>query len=405
MRRARGTIRNNIAYALLQAFYWCAFCSYFSYLVAYLLKNGYSRPLIGLILTMLSALSVAVPLVAGYLVDFAFPIRRFVAVVMGLAIPAAFLLRFSVASVPLSVLSIACLGILERGQSSVLDSWAVKLRGRGVDLRYGPTRAFASLSFAFTALLLGGFFARVGLDKLFYVHAAFAAGCLVSALFLDDVPVKGRDHADHLPVRSALRLLAGNPRYRLLVVSITLCGIASITNVTFMPMMVDYLGGTSADLGACLFVMALSEMTVMLLFQRLARRFAVDRMLAVALFFIVVRVAVVYFVPSIPWLIAAQTLQAMSFGLYLPSLLLYLGRITDPRMQATAVTFAVAAGEGVAGIVGNSAGSALLALSDMRTVYLFFGCVALAGFLTFVAGQASIVRKEAEPPPAARLDA
>ena len=39
MRRARGTIRNNIAYALLQAFYWCAFCSYFSYLVAYLLKN------------------------------------------------------------------------------------------------------------------------------------------------------------------------------------------------------------------------------------------------------------------------------------------------------------------------------------------------------------------------------
>ena len=114
---------------------------------------------------------------------------------------------------------------------------------------------------------------------------------------------------------------------------------------------------------------------------------------------IVVRVTVIFFVPSIPWLIAAQAIQALSFGLYLPSLLQYLGRIADARMQATAVTFAVAAGEGVAGIVGNSTGSAVLAVLGMRPLYLVLGGVALVGLVTFVVGQASIARKEAEPPP------
>jgi MFS transporter, PPP family, 3-phenylpropionic acid transporter len=395
--RSRGTLRTNVLYALLQAFYWCAYCAYFSFLVAYLLEKDYPKPVIGLILMMLSALVLVVPLVTGYLVDFLVPIRIYVAVVMGLAIPAAFLLRFSVASVPLAVLSIACFGILERSQSSGLDSWAVKLRLQGVALHYGPTRAFASLSYAVAALFLGGLFARIGLDKLFYVHAVFAAGCVVSALLLQGVPVVPKGHEDRLSLREAFGLLGRNPRYRLLVLCITLTGIGAVTNTTYLPMLVDSLHGTSADLGACLFVMALSEVSFMLLYQRLSRRFAADRMLAVAMFFIVLRALAPFFVPSIPWLIAVQGLNAISFGLYLPALLVYLGQITDVRMQATAITFAIAASEGFAGTIGNATGSAIVALFGLRWVYVVIGAVAALGFLIFVVGQASIARREVEP--------
>jgi MFS transporter, PPP family, 3-phenylpropionic acid transporter len=396
-RRPQGELRANLLYALLQAFYWCAFCAYFSFLVAYLLENGYAKPLIGLILTMLAALTVVVPIVTGYLVDFHFPIRKFVVVVMGLAIPAAYLLRFSIASVPLAVLSIACLGMLERSQNSVLDSWAVKLNGLGVDLRYGPARAFASLSYAVTALLLGGLFARVGLDKLFIVHAVFAAGCVLSALFLQDVPVMPKGHVDRLSPREALGLLAKNPRYRLLVVCITLTGIGTVTTVAYLPMLIELLHGTSADLGVCLFVTVLCEGPLMVLYRRFSSRFAADRLLAVALFCQTLRILAPFVVPSIPWLLATQAILSLSYGLYLPSLLKYLGQITDSRMQATAITFAIASGEGVAGIVGNAAGTAVIALLGLRWVYAVVGSIAALGFLFFVVGQSSIARREADP--------
>lgn len=391
-------MRINVAYALLQAFYWCAYCSYFSYLAAYLLDRGYPQATVALAITMLAAIGAVVPFLSGYVVDFRIPIRGFVAGVMVLAVPAAFLLRFSVGSIPLAFLSIACLGVLERSQSSVIDSWAGKLHARGHALRYGPTRAVASLGFALTAFLLGRLFARVGLDALFFVHAAFAALAVAAALWLPGVPVASTSDDGHLPLRAAAGLLVRTPRFRILVASILLASFGTVGNVTFLPLLIQRLGGTSADLGACLALMAGSETVLLLLYPRLSRRTSAERLLYVAFFFQALRVLSAALSPSLPVLLATQVLQAFAFGLYLPALLQYIGQISEPRMLSTATTLAIALGDGVGGLLGSAAGSAVVAASGIRAAYFVFAGVTTAGFLLFAIGQPAVVRREIAAP-------
>ena len=394
MARAKGTVRTNVAYALLQAFYWCAYCAFFSFLPPYLLAHGFPQATIGLVLTMLAAFSAVVPFLVGYLVDFHVPIRLCVSVALGLAVPAAFLLRATVASAPLAVLSIALLGILERSQSSVIDSWAVKLHARGVDLRYGTSRAVASVSFAVAALLLGRLFARVGLDALFIVHAAFAGLAVAAALFLQGVPVSARGASRGKGLGSTLAALLRLPRYRVLVAAVILGCAGTVPTVMFLPMRIAALGGTSADLGLSLFVMAVSESTFLLLHRRLAGRFSAERLLLVSFGAMVLRVLAATFAPSIPLLVAAHAFQALSYGLYLPAMLQYVGQIVETRVLATAVTLTVALGEGLGGVLGNAVGSAVVGTMGVRGAYLVFSACAVAAFLVFSFGQAAVVRRE-----------
>lgn len=389
MARSVGSRRINLLFGCLQSFFWSANCVYFSFLVLYLNKIGQTDKTISFLMMMLSMITVITPSVVGYLSDFVIPIKRIVAGFMLFSIPAAFFLKFSAGCIPLIFLSVACMGILEKSLVSVIDSWAMKIQPKYPGFNYGLTRGLASLVYGLVGLLMGSFFDKLGLDKLFYVHGVFALGAFLSAMFLDHIEIHKKDVLIHEAGRGwsqnypeVLFALLKSPRYFLLVVSMMLAGIALVSTYTYQPLLLAEMGGTNRHLGMSLFVMASSEVPIMLGYNKLSEKIANDRLLMIAFFFTVLRVVSHLLVPDLAWLIGIQVIQSLSFGLFLPSVLAYIGEITDARVTASAITFAMACYEGLSGMLGNFVGGMIADLFGLRMVYVFFGIVAMAAFAT-----------------------
>lgn len=384
-----STRRVNVAYAALQIFFWCAYCSFFSFLILYLLENGYPRSTIGWMMTMLSALSVVVPQVYGYLSDFHWPVRRLVSGGLLLSIPAVFLVRASIGIVPLAFLTIGLMGVLERSLVSVIDSWGMKLKLRGYQLNYAMTRGFASVSFAFAALGLGVLYDRAGISMMFWMNAFFAILAVAAALTLAPVAPRRRDDPQtthYLSYGQALQVLRQNRPYRRLVAAMFLVAFGQVASATLLPIKIAAFGGSNSDLGRSMFVMAVSEFPAMLLYQRVASRFRAHTLVAVGMIFVILRVVSAWIAPSISWLITSQVFQMLSLGLYLPALLHLISEITDARVQATAITFAFAAGDGLSGLSGNAISGYLADRFGLGTVYGLFAILVTAGFVLYLTG-------------------
>ncbi len=387
--------RVNFLYAALQSFFWCANCTYFSFLVIYLTSKQFSEFEIGLAMTLLAAVSILSPSILGYISDYVFPVKNIIIFMMMLSIPVAFTLGMSVTLVPVALLSVTLMGITEKSLVSVIDSWGVKIRRGKPYLNYGVSRGIASLSYAVAALSLGQIFNVIGIDNLFWIHAIFAAGCIAAALFLDHVPTL-TGQSQKKSYYAAIKQLASNKKYVLLVICMALAGMSFVTSFTFQPILLTQMGGTAFHMGLSLFVMAGSEVPVMFYFSRIAEKYKLVFLLNLAFLFTFFRVIANVLAPNLGWLISVQAIQAFSFGLYLPAVLMYISLITDDHLKGTAITLAVSVGEGFAGIGGNLFGGYLAEKLGVRSVFYLFSLFALAAFLIFLVGNKLIDRMDAK---------
>jgi len=151
-------------------------------------------------------------------------------------------------------------------------------------------------------------------------------------------------------------------------------GFSMVVIGTFQPILISDHGGTSVHLGISSFVLAASEVPVMYNSTRFLRRFRAEALITVSLFFAAIRLLLSVLAPSLGWLIAAQSLQALSFGLYL---------LTPDEMQSTAITLALSIGFGGSGIIGNFFGGILAQRFGVSSVYYLFALLAACGLVLF----------------------
>lgn len=378
----KDRVRVNLLYGLVQSLYMVAVCSYFAFLVMYLSSEGYSETYIGFAMTAVSLMGILSPTLIGYVADVFIPVKTIVAFMMLLSIPIAFMLNFTVGIIPLAMVSIAALGITERSMMSMIDSWGMKIRNRKPYLNYGISRGIASMAYALAGLLLGSFYTIAGIDKLFWVHGVFALLCTVAALFLDDVPVVRHNRKNGSFFTSVGDLLK-NRKYVILVICMVLHGFSIVAAQTFQPILITGMGGNSTHLGISIFLMAGSEAPIMFSSTSFLRRYRVENLLLVSFLFTVIKLLLMIFAPNLTLLIIFQLLQALSFGLYLPSVLFYIGLITPDEIQSTAITFALSMGFGISGIAGNIFGGIIADHYGVKTVISIFAVLSALGLILF----------------------
>ena len=93
-------------------------------------------------------------------------------------------------------------------------------------------------------------------------------------------------------------------------------------------------GGDSSDMGSINGVMALLEIPVMLMYERITRRIRCSSTIRFAAMMFVLRALAIALSPSIPGLYAAQLLQAGSFALITPALVQYVSLTIRPEDSA-----------------------------------------------------------------------
>ena len=90
--------RKNLLLMGVQGFYWCAYCTYFGFLVLYMQNHGYSNVQCAQAQVLIAVATLITQPLIGYLTDSFITCKKFLLVTTALAVPVAFLLQASVSS-------------------------------------------------------------------------------------------------------------------------------------------------------------------------------------------------------------------------------------------------------------------------------------------------------------------
>lgn len=324
----------NAEYGALQGFYWANYGVSVMFAVTFLLSRGLTNSMAGAVMALGNIVACCVQPASASLADRherVTPVR--ILYVFSAAMLASLAVLLLIPGAPPAVLAayVVYMAFQLAGQP-ICSCLCAFFARRGAFINFGLARGAGSLVYAVLTALLGNLVARCGADILPAAGAFTAGGFLLSVVLLGRrasgspegklvTPERGRKMAD---------FLRDDPSFCLLLCGIMIIFFSHNVFNCYTLNLVEYLGGTSADMGrVCAFVACL-EMPAMFLFEPISRRFSTRSLMRASVVAFSVKAALIFLAHSLTALYLANLLQALSFAVFVPASVRYVDETVSP---------------------------------------------------------------------------
>lgn len=317
-------------YSLNQAGFWMAFCISSSFAAVYLGTLGYSNTALGALLALGSTLGFLLGTALSSFVDRSPRFNAADILWFVLAFQTLFFLLLLLFPVRSAVTSL-CYPLL-LAFSLTVNTLNLKLcadfEHYESPINYGVARSMGSAAYMAVSMLLGVCITRFGVRVVPIAGLAVTAVQLVANALLGVSVVRLHRsftafHASPVQGRSLGVFLRESPRFCLLLIGSILIFFSHNTSSTFLINIVQHAGGNTASMGYLSAFIAATEVPTMLLFSRIYRRKSCVSLLRVSFIAFAAKNVALALAPGVPFLFAAEILQAPSFGLYAPAIVAY----------------------------------------------------------------------------------
>ena len=383
--------RKNLLLMGVQGFYWCAYCTYFGFLVLYMQNHGYSNVQCAQAQVLIAVATLITQPLIGYLTDSFITCKKFLLVTTALAVPVAFLLQASVSSPILCYGAIVLQSILFYPAASLIDSWTMALREKDSQVQYPLTRSAGSVLYALTALAFGNVIAALGDGIIAPSFLLFSVLLFLCTCFLEETPCRNKQQKNvnqettrRISGMEAAKTLLQNKTYVFFVLSCLLYHIANKSTGCFISNYVTNIGGDSGGLGLLMFFSAMVEFPSMMVMGKIMRRYPLGGLHLFALSGVVIKNFFFLIASSMPLLVIGRLAEGMSYGAYVYIFVEYICRNTPKQLNVTAISLGTAMTSALGGIIGNYAAGLILDLWGLAPLSLAAMTVAVAAVLVFL---------------------
>lgn len=363
--------------------FWASILVIEAFMVPYLISIGFSEGQAGLVMAAIFGISIFTQPVWGYLADRTGAHRLMVTLAM---VFSAVVMLFLPASGTAFGLVFACAlaySLTASSMPGLIDSWLMKVNRSGLPVSYGIARGFGSLGFAVAGGILGIVLERYGLTLMFPIYVALVAVFVVVTVTMRPVRDPVASPIEGVSVAHAVRAVARNGRYLMLLTANFFLFLGTRAAITFLPLRFYELGGNNAHVGWAQAVGAGSEIPFMFLSAIVLRRVRPRLLLLGAMAFFVVRLVLVKVAATPLVLVWAQAMQGISIGFLIPASVHYIDRIAPREFRSLFQTLAPSVYFGLASFVGSSTGGAFVERFGLDALYTVAPLVAGLGVLFF----------------------
>jgi PPP family 3-phenylpropionic acid transporter len=352
-------------------------------------KNGYSAAQVGAINAFNSVVTIIATPFWGMLADKFRSIRNVVLVTLCIGVPLWALVPLSLKIFlgPLNLMLIAaplsC--FFRNAHPSLMDSYIVQRCDRD-GLTYGYVRLWGSISYTIASMGFSIVLPRTGVDTAFYVYGILCVPFVILMWnFRDpDANAAGGPRRVLSFRQMGFGRLFKNYYFITFMIFALFIYLPNTTSNTFMPYLMESVGGESAMYGLITGLKALLEVPSLFFMRRLRRRFSLPAMLIGAAVFYSAEALLYANATSMTHIVLIQILQGLGGGLLIGSSANYLYSLSPPELISTAQTMNGALGA-TAAIIGNLAGGGLIVLVGIRRFYLIVSGSLLFALDFFVA--------------------
>lgn len=372
-------LKSTFALANTRAMYisfYMAFGAFLPFINLYYERKGLSGVQIG-ILTAISFLviSIAAPLWGGY-AD-AHNRHRSVFRIALLLSPVAVALLSQANSFLVYIPFVVAYAVFSSPIVPLQDSAALEV-AEAHERTFGALRAWGSLGWSISTVLVGVLMQLWGIEWLFYIYIVFM---LVTFLFSLFQPA--RKHVLQSSLRHGLRILLYQREILIFLFSIFLLAVTVGAVSSFLSIYLDGIGAVEGYIGLAFAIAAISEVPVMLYSGRIMRRIGSSGLLKVAFLTFALRWILLSFIDIPVWALLVQVLHGISYAAFIVGGVTYINERTPEGLSTTAQAIFNVVIFGLGAIVGALLGGYLFDTVGMMTLFRILTLVALAGLSVF----------------------
>ena len=376
----------------LQAVYWMVFCSIHSYAAVFLSSLGFASTNIGLVIAISSLISVFVQPIVGAWIDQnnTERLKKTSVIIVGIALIASAILILILSHFKFALLFYMIALICTITLQPLFSAMILQLKEHHEQVSFGVSRAFGSLAFAGASAFIGSTVEKSTAAVIPWITAVLLLTLFLIATCFPNVKGITGANTSHetaldplsIPEKFMNRVKRQYPTFLWIIFGLSFIFIFhSMANV-FLVNIVQAVGGTQRQFGFALSLMAMVEIPVMMGSGALIRRFGTRKLFAFSMIFYVIRSIALLFAGSMVAIYIAQLLQALSFALYIPISVAYVGELMAPYDRVKGQTLVVSATT-LGSVTGSLLGGIVIDFLGVPQM-LVFGVASTAIGATFV---------------------
>lgn len=379
--------RMHIALSAAEFLFWFATATA-SYLTVFLQKNGFDATQVGLINSINSAIAICAAPFWGMVSDRMRSLRRVFIICMcvGMLFWALVPLsaQYTIGSVAVLFFIIPIGSFFRMPAGSLFDAFVVQSAAHS-GVVYGSVRIWGSISYAVMCFILAAVLPLTGIEITFYLYGLLFLPLIILMVKLKDPGTDGRSMQKPTSLREMQlnRLFKNYHFVSYLIFSIAFT-MPMNTSLTFLPYLIEQVGGDSAQLGMFFGYKALLEIPMLLLVQPLRRRISLPSIMLLSAGLFAAEFLLYTVAPSSGAVLAIQTLHGLAGGLSIGVASNYVFALAPEGLNGTAQTVNGSMNS-IAAIVGNLLGGMLITSVGIRNFYLVSAGIVLAAGVYFIA--------------------
>ena len=351
-------------YASLHFLYWMTNLSIYSFSSAFLLPHGFSSSEVGIVMTLGSIGSL---LLEPGLAEAADRGGKKILTGMLKGMSGLFLLCLGGlvacggSHAALFVFYVLCY-ILQTVMQPLINEMNYRLERGGHRMNFGAARACGSLGYSLMGAVLGVLTERFGISVIPLSTAVVLLAMFAVLTVLERTLLREELSETQQKTESALTLGEFAGKYRRLLfmtLGATCLMFCSFACGSYLLQIVMHVGGSTKQMGIALSAAAASEIPVMVLFERMKKRFGDRFLLRAAGVGYIVKQGILLMAGSFEAVLVSQLFQMFSFALFLPAVVSYTHDNTEPQDAVKGQSLMPIA-SAAAGLIGSLTGGLMI---------------------------------------------
>lgn len=264
------------------------------------------------------------------------------------------------------------------------------IKRHGYDITFGFGRAFGSISYALTSLIVGFLTEKYSYQVITILNMITSVLMICSYLVtekhyktLTEVQEQTKEKQETISFFSFFKR-----HFDYVLLSLAICGIyfGFTMSENLAVLIIENVNGTTKDIGFVMSLKAILEVPVIFFYDKLENKFGTTSLLIFAAVNFTVKALVTYLATSTTLLILAQLIQPISFAIMIPAIVSYTNKVMSAkeavRGQAMFPMFTA-----IASILSSSVGGAIAesySVSAMLLVALIVSAVSSVAFIALL---------------------
>jgi PPP family 3-phenylpropionic acid transporter len=379
----------NAGYCAIQSAFVSSISVWFGFITVILQSKGFNNAQVGITMALGASFSIILPPLIAMFYDRhrKIPLKVIVVAIVLVAMLCAAAAIFIQVPVALVMLIFALVNTATLTTMPLINAIAMQFENIGVPVNYGIARGLGSVGYAVFGYITGLLVEKLGVDVLSPFYILLLIVTAVFVLILKKPQRSGTEQVTEKTLMPTLKTSSEwkgfykNPACVFFFFAMACMTLNHGTLDTFQVSIIKSVGGTNSDYGMLMFVMASSEIPTMFMFKYLTKRFSYAQLMSVACLAFAAKDVILLIAPSVGVVIAAQGINMLTLGLYLPASVYYANMVAPKGAEVQAQALFGGMAMGLGRIIGNLIGGVIIDFAGLDAMLVFSGVFVLIGFV------------------------